>query len=119
MLIFSTKNSIVHYLLSRGLLSRSEVVDGTVVVAESTSRNRNFLVMRSDRPGYFVKHIQPNQPASIHTLEREAACYRLIQNDAAFADLPPPLPRLEDWHRSRHVLVLAELPDGEDLTSYH
>ncbi len=119
MLIFSTKNSIVHYLLSRGLLSRSEVVDGTVVVAESTSRNRNFLVMRSDRPGYFVKHIQPNQPASIQTLEREAACYRLIHNDAAFADLAPLVPRLEDWDRLQHVLVLELLPEGENLSSYH
>jgi hypothetical protein len=115
MLIFNTKNSIVHYLLSRGLLSRAEIVDGDVVVAESTSRNRNFRIMRTGRPGFFVKHIQPNQPASIQTLQREAACYELIRSDANFGSLAPLVPRLEAFDRFRHVLVLELLSDGESL----
>jgi hypothetical protein len=119
MLIFSTKNSIVHYLLSRGLLSQAEVVDGAVVVAESTSRNRNFLVMRGDKPGFFVKHIQPSQPASVQTLQREAGCYRLIQKDPKFESLIPLVPRMQDYDRFHHVLVLELLAGGENLSVYH
>ena len=119
MLIFNTKNSIVHYLLSRGLLSRAEIVDGDVMVAESTSRNRNFRIMRAGRPGYFVKHIQPNQPASIQTLQREAACYDLMRGDPKFASLLPLAPRMEAYDRFRHVLVLELLPEGESLGAFY
>jgi len=119
MLIFSTKNSIVHYLLSQGLLTQREIVDGNVIVAESTSRNRNFLVMRGDKPGYFVKHIQPSQPASVQTLQREAACYQLIQKDPKFESLIPLVPRMQAYDRFRHVLVLELLPEGENLSAYY
>ena len=115
MLIFNTKNSIVHYLLSRGLVSRAEIVDGDVVVVENTSRNRNFRVMRTGKPGYFVKHIQPSQPVAIQTLQREAACYDLMRSDPNFASLLPLAPRMDAFDRFRHVLVLELLPDGESL----
>jgi thiamine kinase-like enzyme len=119
MLILNTKNSMVHYLIGRGLLPRQEVVDGSVMVLERTSRNRNFLIMRSGKPGYFVKHIQPNQAASIQTLEREAICYDLMQEDPKFAALRPLAPRMIAYDRQRYVLVLELLPNAENLSAYH
>ena len=118
MLILNTKNLIVHYLIGRGLLPRQEVVDGSVTILERTSRNRNFLVMRSGKPGYFVKHIQPDQPASIMTLEREAACYDLMRQDPKFAALRALAPGMIAYDRLRYVLVLELLPDAENLGVY-
>src|ERR1700722_7288278 len=99
MLILNTKNSVVHYLIGRGLLPRSEVVEGSVTILERTSRNRNYLIMRSGKPGYFVKHIQPDQVASIQTLEREAAFYDLMQHDPNFSPLLPLAPRMIAYDR--------------------
>lgn len=118
MLILNTKNSIVHYLIGRGLLQRRELVDGSVTILERTSRNRNFLIMRNGKQGYFVKHIQPDQPASIQTLEREAACYALMQYDPKFAALRPLAPGMIAYDPLRYVLVLELLPDAENLSSY-
>ncbi len=118
MLILATKNSIVHYLIGRGLLSRQEVVEGGVTVLERTSRNRNFLILRRGKPGYFVKHIQPDQPASTLTLEREAACYNLMRQDAKFAALRPLAPGIVAYDRLRYVLVLELLPDAENLGAW-
>ena len=118
MLIIGTKNSIVHYLIGRGLLSRQEVVDGHVMVLERTSRNRNFMIMRGHRPGYFVKHIQPNQPVSVQTLEREATCYSLMQTHPAFSALRPLAPGMIAYDSLRYVLVLELLPDAENLSSF-
>jgi len=115
MLILNTKNSIVHYLIGRGLISRQEVVEGGVTILERTSRNRNFLIMRSGKRGYFVKHIQPDQPASIQTLEREAAFYGLMRHDPKFAALRALAPRMIAYDRLRYVLVLELLPDAENL----
>jgi thiamine kinase-like enzyme len=118
MLILDTRNSVVHYLIGRGLLTREEVVDGGVTILERTSRNRNFLIMRTGKPGYFVKHIQPDQAASIQTLEREAACYHLMRQDPVFAALRPLAPEMIAWDRHRYALVLELLPDAENLSAW-
>jgi thiamine kinase-like enzyme len=118
MLILSTKNSVVHYLIGRGLLPRKEVVEGSVTILERTSRNRNFLIMRSGKSGYFVKHIQPDQTASIETLEREAAFYELMQRDPKFSVVRPLAPRMIAYDRLRYVLVLELLPNAENLSAY-
>ena len=118
MLILDTKNSVVHYLIGRGLLTREEVVDGSITILERTSRNRNFLIMRTGKPGYFVKHIQPDQAASIQTLEREAACYHLMRHDPGFAALRDLTPQMIAWDRHRYVLVLELLPDAENLSAW-
>lgn len=89
------------------------------MVLERTSRNRNFLILRAGRRGYFVKHIQPDQPASIETLEREAACYELMRQDPNFAALLPLAPELEVYDRISHVLVIELLPDAESLSAYY
>lgn len=118
MLILNTKNSIVHYLIGRGLLSRHEVVEGGVTVLERTSRNRNFLIMRNGKAGYFVKHLQPDQPASIQTLEREAAFYELMRQDPKFAAVRALAPRMIAYDRLRYVLVLELLPHAENLGAF-
>lgn len=118
MLILSTNNSIVHYLIGRGLLSREEVVDGSLMVVQRTSRNRNFVILRSGRPGYFVKHIQPDQPVSMQTLQREATCYDLMRRDPGFAALHSLAPEMIAYDRLRYVLVLELLAGAENLSAY-
>jgi Ser/Thr protein kinase RdoA (MazF antagonist) len=116
-----TRNNLADYLLERGLLSFESVVDGNLMVVEASRRNRNFKVIRKNHPGYFVKQIKEWEPQSIATLQCEATCYWLAQNDPRLSetDLVQLMPRYYFYDSSRHALVTELLPDGENLSEYH
>lgn len=115
----SSKIHVVHELLRRGLLEKTEILDGGVTVADSTSRHRNALVMRRAQPGYFVKEAIPTQPMSVQTLMREAATYALVQQpDSALASLAPLMPKLHVWDPMQRLLVLELLPDAENVGAH-
>lgn len=117
-MILSTAN-LAHYLIDRGLVPVSGVVDGDLVVVEVSRRNRNFKVLRSEGPGCFVKQAQDWQPYSVETLHREARCHRLAAEDPDFAALADLLPRLLHYDAPRCVLVTELLPEAETLAEYH
>lgn len=117
--MFLTATNLHSYLMARGLISPAAVVDGDYTVAEAGRRNRNFKVLRRGGPGLFVKQIRTLDPMAIHTLQREAACYRLATASpdlAAWAEL---MPRFVDHDPARSVLVVDLLPEGENLTEHH
>lgn len=114
-----TKENIAHYLLGRGLLSFDSVVDGDLMVVESTSRNRNFKVIRTANPGYFVKQVKTFEPQAVETLRYETACYWLSQNDPDFEPLAALMPKFYDSDPARHALVIELLPEGGSLSDYH
>lgn len=113
-----TANNIVYYLLERGLITFESVVDGDLMVVETSRRNRNFKVMRKHHQGYFVKQIQHWEPEAIVTLQCEAMCYWLSQSDAAFAPLAALVPRFYAYDPGRHILIVELLPEGENLSEY-
>jgi hypothetical protein len=114
-----SKIHVVHELLRRGLLEKSEILDGSVTVADSTSRHRNAQVMRRARPGYFVKEAVPTQPMSVQTLMREAATYALVQQpNSALAPLHTLMPKFHVWDPMQRLLVLELLPDAENVGAH-
>jgi 5-methylthioribose kinase len=115
----NTNSSIVHYLLERGFLTFESVVDGDVVVAEATSRHRNFVVIRKHKFSYFVKQIQDWQPEAATTLQREALCYQLAQRELTLAPLAPLMPKYHAFDSRRGILILELLPEAENLSVYH
>lgn len=114
-----TKETIAHYLLGRGLLTFDSVVDGDLLVVEATSRNRNFKVIRTASPGYFVKQVKTFEPQAVETLRYETACYWLSQHDADFEPLRALMPKFYDSDPARHALVIELLPEGGSLSEYH
>ena len=115
----NSKIHVLHELLRRGLLQKSELLDGGITVADSTSRHRNALVMRRARPGYFVKEAVPTQPMSVQTLMREAATYALVQQpDSALAPLAPLMPKFHVWDPTQRLLVLELLPGAENVGAH-
>jgi hypothetical protein len=115
----NSKTHVVHELIRRGLLRKSEILDGGVTVADSTSRHRNALVMRHAGPGYFVKEAVPTQPMSVQTLMREAATYALVhQSDGALAPLAALMPQLRVWDPAQRLLILELLPGAENLGAH-
>ena len=114
-----SKGNVVHYLLEQGLLTIDSVVDGDLMIADATRRNRNFKIIRRASPGYFVKQIQNWDPPTVATLASEAMCYRLARKEAAFATLAALVPRDFLYDSQRHVLVTELLPHNESLTDHH
>lgn len=113
------KNDLVHYLLERGLLDRRAVVDGDVMVVEGTRRHHNYSVVRQHGPGLFVKQMQPDQAMSAQTLQKEAACYVMMESDPAVAEIHALMPRFRAYDPDRHILVMELIDGGENLTELH
>lgn len=112
-------DSVVHYLLQRGLLSFDSVVDGDLMVVEAPRRNRNFKVTRQRQPGVFVKQVQEWDPQAIATVQREAWCYSLAKTLPELASLKEMLPEFHTYDQQRNVLVLELLSGFESLAEYH
>lgn len=113
------KNDLVHYLIERGLLERRAVVDGDVMVVEGARRHHNYSVIRRQGTGLFVKQMQPEQPMSAQTLQKEAACYVMMESDPAVAEIHALMPRFRAYDPDRHILVMDLIGGGENLTELH
>lgn len=113
-----TPTSLVFYLIERGLITVESAVDGDLMVIESSSRNRNYKVVRRRDQGYFVKQIQQPDPRTVSFLQREATCYWLANNEEQFGALAAVTPGFYGFDPQRWILVI-ELLNGENLIEYH
>jgi len=111
---------VVHYLLSRGLITRECVVEGDLVIIDvSSRRNRNFKIRQKHAPGLFVKQPRTWTPDALGALRREARCYQLAQSNADFAALAPLVPTLLHYDDRSQVLVVELIGESENLREHH
>jgi hypothetical protein len=110
-MILTTRN-LPSYLITRGLISHDSVVDGDLMITDSSHRNRSFRVRRGTRPGYFVKQVRQWDAASIGYWESEAACYQRLSGNAI-------VPEHHATDFESRILVLNLLEDSETLNEYH
>jgi hypothetical protein len=114
-----TPNNICYYLLERGLITAESVVDGDFMVVDVTRRNRNFKIIRRQQQNFFIKQIQDWDPQAIASLQCEATCYWLAQNNVQLASLASLMPAYYLYDPARHILITELLPEGENLSEYH
>jgi hypothetical protein len=105
-------------MLAKHLVFSESVVDGDFAVINVSGRNRNFKVLRSDGPSYFVKQIQFWDVQTIAMLQGEAACYWLARNDRDFASLIPLVPEFYSYDPERQTVITGLITNGEDLWSH-
>lgn len=117
--MFLTVSNLVHYLIARGLVSATSVVNGDFKVVEVGRRNRNYKVIQAASPGLFVKQIKSFDAMAISTLQREAACYRIASGNPAYSALAAVMTRLVEHDATRHCLIVELIPDGENLNEYY
>jgi aminoglycoside phosphotransferase (APT) family kinase protein len=106
---------VVAYLLECGLLTPAAVVDGGVIVRDTSRRNRNFAVERRDGPGYLLKQGLGAEGAL--SVAHEARVYEDLGVKAA--GFAVHLPRYYGYDADRGILALELIGDGEDLRAYH
>jgi len=114
-----TSANLAYYLIDCGLVTPESVLEGDFLVADLTRRNRSFKVIRRKHPGYFVKQVRKWDAMSIATLNREAQCYRLANQDADFAPLAALMPKFYRFDAHRSILVTELLDGAENLSEYH
>ncbi|HEY0794957.1 MAG TPA: phosphotransferase [Acidisarcina sp.] len=114
-----TSSNLAHYLLARGLLTPVSIVDGDYLAVETARRNRNFKVIRSRNPAYFVKQVKIWDNQSLATLRCEVYCYWLAANHPDFAALRSLVPRFYGWDENHAILVTELLTRAENLSEYH
>jgi hypothetical protein len=101
-----TTASIAHYLLERGLVSASSLVDGDFCVDDLSRRNRVLQVLRGPHPGYIVKQVKDWKPKSVELLESEARFYSLLRTESELASLRRWLPQCYAYDADNQALVL-------------
>jgi hypothetical protein len=113
-----TAANVVAYLRTQGLCASESQMEAQWSVSECSSRNRNFAVARSDNgQGFFVKQLRVQDPESFRMMQREAAIYRLAQNDSDFEALKKLTPQFFDFDANSKVIIL-ELVNGQSLMQF-
>ena len=110
---------LVQYLLDIGVVDAASVVDGDLMIVDTTRRHRNAKVLRQAAPGCFVKQAQSEQPLANQSLHREAVCGWLIAHDERFAALRRLVPRWLAYDHARSLLVSELLPEAENMAEHH
>lgn len=123
-----TAASVARYLLGRGLVRASCVVDGELRIEGLSRRNRVFRCTWNGG-GCIVKQVREWTPIHIDTLEREARFYWLMRTEPALGPLARLIPECYAHDATYQVLVLqliSGLGDpiaaslvGETLRSWH
>jgi aminoglycoside phosphotransferase (APT) family kinase protein len=112
-----TAASLSHYLLQRGLVSSSSLVDGDFRVRDLSRRNRVFRVQRGPHPGYIVKQVKDWKTKWIESLEREARFYSLLRTQMKDSPVRRFVPQCFAYDADNQVLVL-ELVAGQPLNRF-
>ena len=109
--VYLTASNLAHYLIGRGLVTANSVVEGDFVVVEAGRRNRNFKLVREDRPGLFIKQVSnASDLALVATVQREAGFYGMVRSRPAFASLARIMPKLVDYDPSTCCLLVELMP---------
>lgn len=108
-------SEVVGYLLDRGLLTPRHVVEGTIVVRDASSRNRNFVVEGGDGSSFVLK--QGARPYGIAAVAQEAAVYQMLEQRGG--RLASYLPQICGYDATEQVLIMRKVSGARDLRAHH
>jgi aminoglycoside phosphotransferase (APT) family kinase protein len=110
-------SSVASYLLSRGLVSEADIVDGDLAITESPHRNANYKVISEHGPSYLVKQGVGVERAA--TVEREATVYGFFESVPGGEAMRRYLPRCCHYDPEAHILVIELVMGAEDLDRHY
>jgi hypothetical protein len=113
-----TEQSVLNYLLYRGLINGDAAVSEKTIIKKNFSRNRNFTITLENKTGFFLKQISTSSSEKQQTLRAEANCYWLAKNDSKFSSLLPVLCNYHDYNPQYHILIIESLNTGSNVFEY-
>ncbi len=109
-MIYLTPDSLGCYLVQRGILSNRDFVAESWCLRSVDSLRPVMEARRPDGSGWIVKQPARLVPSEIYALDREAALYEFARLSRAAGDLKRFVPRLRNYDRGVHALVIERLP---------
>jgi thiamine kinase-like enzyme len=103
--------NICHYLLSNKLVALQSVVEGDLLIRDTSSRNTIFLVNQFENDGVKLLIKQPDieDKAYVNDMKIEADIYAFIHTQQIAAKLRPFIAKLCHYDTQQHILVLEQL----------
>ncbi len=110
-----TLDSVLPYLVERGLVDVAEILDEQVSVTDASRRNSNFQVRRANGDGYLLKQAVEGALDAERTLAVEATFYRFCEEDPRGEALRRVVPRLRAYVPEEALLVTRFIDGAEPL----
>jgi aminoglycoside phosphotransferase (APT) family kinase protein len=110
-----TVDSVTQFLLDRGLLDRSSIIDGTLAIQSVARRNRNIKVDGPRGIGYLIKQPDESAEHGHDTLRVAAEFHRLCQEEPDLAEVARIVPRMLFDDPEHAVSVFELIPEALSL----
>jgi hypothetical protein len=107
--MYLTASTLVPYLLQRGVVSESELIEDDWFVKQSYAKRPVIRVSTFAGEGWIVKQASPLDTAHVHQLDREAALYQSATKEAWARPLRKLLPWFHAYDPGVHALVLQQI----------
>ena len=112
-----TAESVAPYLLDHELVTRRQLVDDGLAVAEFSRRNRSFRAANERGVSYLLKQGVGSERAL--TVANEASAYAFLHARFGARDAGAFFPRRHAYDADNNVLVMEFLRGAENLREYH
>jgi thiamine kinase-like enzyme len=113
-----TPDTAPRYLLQRGLIDTRAIVEGDLLVIDSSRRNANFKVISERGPSYLLK--QGIGPRRSEGIANEAAIYNYLHHEhPSHHTLRSYLAVLRFHDSGEGILVTDLLPNAAHLAAHH
>ena len=108
--MYLTASSLVPYLLQKGILSTSALLNRDWSILQNDSRRPVLRVTSANGRGWIVKQPSPLDEPHVAMLDREAAFFQLTDEVLWARPLRPLMPRFRFYDPGVHVLIVEFLP---------
>lgn len=108
-----TYEELVQYMLSHGFVSAESLVDGDLVLKDTSRRNQNYQIMTKKGSSYFLK--QGIDKERIIAISNEAAIYQFFQRAKVKDRFQRFLPQFYGYDSKKHLLIIELITHGKNL----
>jgi aminoglycoside phosphotransferase (APT) family kinase protein len=108
--VYLTADSLVPYLLQRGILKPRDLLQEHWFVADNDMKRPVLRVSTPAGGGWIVKQASPLDATHVRMLDREAALFYLPRLQDWARPLRSLMPRMRSYDPGVHALVVDELP---------
>lgn len=110
----TTKN-ITPYLVDKGFLSTTDLMNGDFVMNQSQSRNCIFHISLSTDSGLFVKQLVAMDALNIYLMQKDATTHHLFHHTAMYESLRAYIPAYYGYDVNQQVLVTENFTNAVNL----
>jgi hypothetical protein len=111
------EDDLVRYLLSKRLINTQSIVDGDLILRNTSRRNFNVNIIRKSGPSYAIK--AGRELSGTLRVAHEAKIYRLLLSNSRDFGLHRYLPHFHEYDEPAGLLILEYIHGAEDLRLYH